>query len=94
MCAYPRINAHIVAESLGYASPIAAAQILKDAKEGRPNYSEWVLTCYRGNSRKLVENAIRHRHMHKGYMAWYEKAFALVKDAIETGNDPPFASWF
>ncbi|MGH7771429.1 MAG: hypothetical protein ACREQA_04260 [Candidatus Binatia bacterium] len=41
-----------------------------------------------------MENAIRHRHMHKGYMAWYDRAHALIKKAIETGEEPAFGSWF
>ena len=39
---YPRICAHIIAESLGYAVPDVAAQILKDAKERRENFCEWI----------------------------------------------------
>jgi len=39
---YPRITAHIIAESLGYATPSCAARILKDAREGKKNYCEWI----------------------------------------------------
>lgn len=35
---YPRITAHIIAESLGYATPSCAARILKYAREGKKNY--------------------------------------------------------
>jgi hypothetical protein len=94
MRAYPRITAHVIAESLGYASPTLAAQIVKDAKEGRRNYCEWVWSCYDGDASSVVQNAVRRRHMHKGYMAWYEQAYALVKQAIETGEEPLFGSWF
>jgi hypothetical protein len=91
---YPRITAHIIAESLGYATPSCAARILKDAREGRENYCEWIYSCYGKNPLKAVQNAIRNRHHHKGYMAEYKMAYALVKHAIETGKEPLFASWF
>lgn len=41
---YPRITAHIIAESLDYATPSCAARILKDAREGKNNYCEWILS--------------------------------------------------
>ena len=91
---YPRITAHIIAESLGYATPSRAARILKCAIEGRGNYCEWIYSCYGGDPRLAVENAIRRRHYHKGFMADYGKALALVKHAIDTGEEPSFASWF
>ncbi|MCI0724481.1 MAG: hypothetical protein L0338_36785 [Acidobacteria bacterium] len=93
MRAYPRVTAHVIAESLGYASPTLAAQIIKDAEEGRPNYCEWVWSCYDGDARKVVLNAVRRRRMHKGYMAWYDRAYRLVKQAIDTGEEPLFGSW-
>jgi len=55
---YPRITAHIIAESLGYATPTCAARILKDAREGNENYCEWIYCCYNRNSLKAVQNAI------------------------------------
>jgi hypothetical protein len=91
---YPRITAHIIAESLGYATPSMAARILKDAREGRKNYCEWIAACYGGDPLPAVKDAIRNRHNHKGYMAEYKLAYALVKRAIETGEEPLLASWF
>jgi hypothetical protein len=91
---YPRITAHIIAESLGYATPSMAARILKDALEGRKNYCEWIAACYGGDPLPAVKDAIRNRHNHKGYMAEYKLAYALVKRAIETGEEPLLASWF
>jgi len=91
---YPRITAHIIAESLGYATPSMAARILKDAREGRKNYCEWITACYGGDLLPAVKDAIRNRHNHKGYMAEYKLAYALVKRAIETGEEPLLASWF
>jgi len=91
---YPRICSHIVSESLGYASPSAAAQILKDAKEGRENWCEWIASCYGCDPRKPVRAAIKNRHHHKGYMAEYKLAKALVDRANQTGEEPLFGSWF
>ena len=91
---YPRITAHIIAESLGYATPYCVARILKDAREGRKNYCEWIYSCYDGDPLPAVKNAIRNRHYHKGFMADCGIALALLKRAIETCYEPNFASWF
>jgi len=91
---YPRITAHIIAESLGYATPTCAARILRDAKEGKENWCEWISSCYRCDPRPAVQNAIRNRHTHEGFMSEYKLALALVKRALKTGDEPIFASWF
>ena len=62
---YPRITAHIIAESLGYATPSRAARILKDAREGRENYCEWIYSCYDRNPLRAVQNAIKNRQVAK-----------------------------
>jgi hypothetical protein len=91
---YPRITAHIICESLGYATPLYAALVLKDAKEGKENWCEWIYSCYNRDPRKAVQDAIKHRHTHEGFMSDYKSALALVKHSIETGDEPLFASWF
>jgi hypothetical protein len=91
---YPRIVAHIIAESLGYATPSCAARILMDAKEGRENWCEWIFACYERDPKKAVALAIKTRHTHHGFMAEYKQARALVEQAMETGDEPIFASWF
>ena len=91
---YPRITAHIIAESLGYATPSCAARILKDARKGRENYCEWIYSCYDKNPLRAVQDSIKNRHYHKGFMAEYKQAYALVKRAIETDEEPLFGSWF
>ncbi|MCG3132745.1 MAG: hypothetical protein FLDDKLPJ_03611 [Phycisphaerae bacterium] len=91
---YPRICAHIIAESLGYATPTTAAKILKDAKEGRENGCEWIASCYRCNPHSAVERAIRLRAHHRGDMAEYRVAIAIVKRQLDSGESPLFASWF
>jgi hypothetical protein len=91
---YPLITSHVIAESLGYATPTVAARILKDAREGRENYCEWIYSCYGANPLGAVQNAIKGRHYHKGPMAEYKRAKALVKKSLEEGKEPELASWF
>jgi len=91
---YPRTTAHIIAESLGYAPPSRAARIGLDGMYGRKNWCEWVDACYSGDARRVLEKSIRSRHYHKGYMSEYKLAKKLVDRAIETGEEPLFASWF
>ena len=91
---YPRLTAHIVAESLGYATPTKAAWIGLDGRDGRPNYCEWVDAVYKGNARRCLQAAIRNRHFHKGYMGDYRLAKKIVDHYLETGEEPLFASWF
>jgi len=92
---YPRVTAHIISESLGYATPGRAAQIGLDGINGEKNYSEWIACCYEGDARKALEDAIRNRHYHEGFMCWYRsRALPLVRRAIEEEKEPVFASWF
>lgn len=91
---YPLITAHIIAESLGYATPTCAAKILKDAREDRENYCEWIDACYQRNPLWAVQDAIRCRHNHSGYMAEFKLAKALVEKSLKEGKEPEFASWF
>ena len=91
---YPRICAHIIAESLGYATPLCAASILKDAREDRENWCEWIFSCYNRDPKPAVRRAIEGRHRHKGYMAEYRHALQIVRHQLETGEGPTLASWF
>ncbi len=91
---YPRTTAHIISESLGYATPTAAAIIGLDGMYGRENYCEWIYSCYGRDAREALRRSIQHRHGHKGYMAEYKLAKKLVDIAIENGKEPIFASWF
>lgn len=92
--AYPRIIAHIICESLGYATPDVAAVILADAHYGQPNWCEWIHACYGTKAVEAVKDAIRRRHQHKGYMAEYENAVIIVRRQLEMNRKPELASWF
>ncbi len=92
---YPRITAHIISESLGYATPTKAAQIGLDGLYGRENWSEWVYSCYDRDARRVLQKAISSRHNHEGFMSWYKDgALKLVMHAIKTEDEPVFGSWF
>ncbi len=91
---WPRVTAHIISESLGYATPSTAAIIGLDGMYGRENYCEWIYSCYGRDAREALRRSIQHRQGHKGYMAEYKLAKKLVDIAIEKGREPIFASWF
>jgi hypothetical protein len=91
---YPRVASHVICESLGYATPTRAASILADAHNRCENWCEWIAACYKCDPLPAVRNAIRSRHSHHGYMADYGQALAIVRHAIQTGDEPLFASWF
>lgn len=91
---WPRVTAHVIAESLGYATPDRAASIVRDGLLEQRNWCEWVDACYHGDARRVLNDSIRNRRYHKGYMAEYRIALQIVRRANETGNGPVFASWF
>ncbi len=92
---FPRVTAHIISESLGYAPPTRAAQIGLDGMYGRENWCEWIYSCYDRDARKALTQAIERRHYHDGFMCWYtERALPLVRYAVEHDKEPEFASWF
>ena len=91
---WPRLTAHVIAESLGYATPSKAAIIVLAAHQGKPHYCEWIAACYEDDPIPAVQAAIRNRHNHTGFMAEYKVAKALVDKALATGQEPSLASWF
>ena len=91
---YPRVTGHIIAESLGYATPTTAARIGLDGLHGRENWCEYIFSCYENDARACLQRAIKFRHHHRGYMAEYKLARKLVDEYLDTGDQPIFASWF
>ena len=103
---YPRLCAHMVAESLGYFTPTSAARAVLHYKQNEPYFCEWYSHMARNMGgmfdpesvktvgRRTIKNAYSLRHSHKGYMSSYLQAKALIDQAIATGKEPTFASWF
>lgn len=93
---YPRLTAHMICHSLGYAVPALAARIVYDAHQRRTTYCEWIAACWKDSSydclKVMVSNKVRHSH--HGYMADYGSARALVADFVNNSRQPSLASWF
>jgi hypothetical protein len=102
---WPRVTAHLIAESLGYFTPKAAANAILAFKRGRGFWCEWYLhmASYSPNGKtesemvevgsRVLRSAIQKRKFHKGFMSSYVAARFLVGESLK-GNDPIFASWF
>ena len=89
-----RVTAHVIAESLGYATPDQAAAIVRDGLLLRKNYCEWVATCYEGDALRVLKDSISRRRYHTGFMAEYRPALQIVRRQNETDLGPGLASWF
>lgn len=103
---WPRLVAHMICESLGYFTPKSAANAIIRYKQDEPFYCEWYSSianargagffdeeAMRQVGRDVLNWAIKGRHRHKGYMADYENARAVIEREL-AGNGPIFASWF
>lgn len=91
---YPHTCAHIIAHSLGYATPLHAGNILRDAMETGRNNCEWIDACYRKDARRMLKDAITGRHRHNRYMADYGQALYLVRSELNGTGKTELASWF
>ena len=104
---YPRLVAHMISESLGYFTPESAANALEAYRQGESFSCEWYTHMggmYKGEwpsdktllevGRRVVERSFKNRHHHRGYMARYPQAQALVDHVLQGGKGPVFASWF
>lgn len=91
---WPSATAHMICESLGYATPSTAASIILDALNGRENWCEWIHACHQCNPMRPLKASIETRQYHKGYMAEYRQGLHLVIVALVTEKEPVFASWF
>ena len=99
---YPCLVSHMICESLGYFTPQAAAEALLAYIEGRPFACEYYSHLAGGFDeakllvvgKEVIERAFSGRHRHRGYMAHYPTAKALVEHVREGGKGPQLASWF
>lgn len=91
---WPALTAHLICESLGYATPTTAAHIIESYLRGKQNWCEWIAACYGCDPVPPIRSCIRTRHHHKGYMAEFKQALGLVMTKLATDHEPTFASWF
>ena len=97
---YPALTAHMICESLGHFTPRAAANAVLQHQRGEPHYCEWYIDAagWSGEElvefgRRTVERAFRHRRNHRGYMAEYARARALVEQERRGAAPIMFSSW-
>lgn len=108
----PCLVAHLIAESLGYFTPQAAANAIAHFTQGEAFFCEWYYDWSskrfaNGNTKcadlratvlevgeLALQNAIKRRHRHRGPMAEFKRALALVRQVRQGGQAPLFASWF
>jgi len=108
----PGLVAHLIAESLGYFTPQAAANAIAHYTKGEAFFCEWYYDWAskrfaNGNTKcadlrdtvlevgeAALENAIERRHRHRGPMAEFQRALALVHQVRKGDQGPLFASWF
>jgi hypothetical protein len=99
---YPRLTAHLIAESLGYFSVSAAAHAIKAYKDNKEWWCEWYidiqmkgrLTDMKEINKYVIQRAIANRHGHKGSMASYTEAKKQVNAALQGKEVPEFGAWF
>ena len=102
----PCLVAHLICESLGYFTPEAAANAIAYYTKGEAFYCEWYYDCaskrrgidLRDTVKKVgdlaLQNAVRRRSQHRGPMAEFKRALALVLHVRQGNEGPMFASWF
>lgn len=104
---YPRVAAHVICHSLGYATPGKAASIATKAFDQDASYCEWIDSMvslqagedYRAAAARVTRRTVTYgvssnaRRSHRGYMADYGQArLAVICELL--GRGPTFASWF
>lgn len=97
---WPRLTAHLIAESLGYFTPEAAAGAILSFKRNQEHRCEWYMHMAAVGSKPILQvgaetlrRAIRFRRMHRSYMGSYELARKIVMRYKQTGESPLFMSW-
>ena len=105
----PSLVAHLICESLGYFTPEAAANAIAYYTRGEPFFCEWYHDWASKRSRKTnadmrdtvrevgklaIQNAVSRRRHHRGPMAEFRRALAIVLHVRQGGESPLFASWF
>lgn len=104
---YPRLVGHLICQSLGYFTPLAAANAIAHYMVNKPFFCEWysyISHCKCGDffndevvlttNRKILEEAFALRRTHQGYMSEYKRAKVLVAADSERPDVSRLASWF
>jgi hypothetical protein len=92
---WPRVCAHMICHSLGYATPLKAAQIVLRGHRNERDNCEWIDACYGGKARVALQGAVMGRHHHSGYMKEYQLAKRLVLEVLGKGEPSDMlAAWF
>ena len=102
----PCLVAHLIAESLGYFTPQSAANAIAYHTRGEAFYCEWyhdwaskrnkgdMCDTVKEVGTLAIQNAISRRSHHRGPMAEFRRALAIVLHVRQGGEGPIFASWF
>ena len=96
---YPNVIAHLICHSLGYFTPLAAAQAVADYRNDEENWSEWYIHMASADrsflqvGRETIQQAIRSRRHHQGFMAHYPAARAAVQAEIDRTLSITLMTW-
>ena len=96
---YPRLTAHLVCESLGYLTPLAAANAILSHIQAQPFACEWYLHMARKDrpliqvNENIISMAFRRRHSHTGFMADHRSAQVMVEKELNGGRPATLMAW-
>ena len=102
----PCLTAHLIAESLGYFTPEGAANAIAYYTKSEAFFCEWyhdwaskrnksgLRDTVREVGELAIKNAVSRRSHHRGPMAEFKRALALVLHVRQGGEGPTFAAWF
>ena len=96
---YRHLIAALISYSIGYFTPLAALQAIKDFKNNKPNFCEWYLDIawkrgvksdkdFLDINHHVIEGSIKYRHCSD-----FKFALAVVDKNI-AGHESLGASWF
>jgi hypothetical protein len=102
----PCLTAHLICESLGYFTPEAAANAIAHYTRAEAFHCEWYYDWASKRSKTdpratvlkvgelAIQNTVKRRAHHRGPMAEFKRALALVCHVRQGGEGPMFASRF
>ena len=96
---YPQLTAHLMCESLGYLTPMAAANAILSHIQKQGFACEWYLDMTRKDrsliqvNENIISMAFRHRHFHTGFMADHRSALVMVEQELNGGQPVTLMAW-